>query len=92
MTSIIRKTALLLSVGVLALGLQACRRGEEGAGEKAGKAVDDAMRDAGEKMDEAAEKMSESMHKAGKEMGRATEQMGEAMKDAGKKIEEEHDH
>jgi osmotically-inducible protein OsmY len=92
MRNVIRRGALLLSVGVLGLCLQACSRGEEGPGEKTGKAIDDAMRDAGEKMDEAAERMSESMHKAGKEMGRATEQMGEAMKEGGKKIEEEHRH
>ncbi|MGH7897566.1 MAG: hypothetical protein ACREQQ_06415 [Candidatus Binatia bacterium] len=88
--NIIGKGALLVSAGILALGLQACSRGEEGPGEKTGKAIDDAMRDAGEKMDEAAEKLSESMHQAGKEMGRAGERMGDAMKETGKKIEEEH--
>ena len=88
---IVRRMAILLSAGVLVFGLQSCSRHEEGPAEKAGKAVDDAMRDAGEKMDQAARQTHESMHKAGEEMGKATEQVGQAMKDAGKKMQKEKD-
>jgi len=91
----LRRMGWLLSVGVLAIGLQGCSRQEEGPAEKAGKAADDAMRKAGEKMNDAAGQMHESMQKAGEEMGKATQEMGQAMKDAGKKMgkdkEEEED-
>lgn len=85
-----RKVALLSSVGALAFALAACtRHQEEGPAEKAGKAVDDAIRDAGKQMNNAAEKVDESMHKAGEQIGKAAEKTGEAVKDAGKKMQDQ---
>ena len=70
-----------LCAAVLALGLIACRRQEEGPGERAGKAIDDALRESSEKMNEAGKKVGQAAEKAGDEMGKA-------MEDAGKRLQQ----
>jgi hypothetical protein len=78
LSSILCAVALMASLG-------ACAKKEEGPAEKAGKAVDDAMRESAQKMDEASHKMGDSMRDAG-------QKMGEAMEDAGKKMQEKSGH
>ncbi len=69
----------------LTLSLGACAKKEEGPAEKAGKAVDEAMREGAHKMDEAS-------HKAGDAMRDAGDRMGQAMQDAGKKMQDASGH
>ncbi len=81
MTFASRRTRLLC-VAVLALSLIACRRQEEqGPGERAGKAIDEALRESSEKMNEAGKKVGDAMQKAGDETGKA-------MEDAGKRLQQ----
>jgi hypothetical protein len=71
-----------LCATVLTLSLIACRRQEEqGPGERAGKAMDDALRESSEKMNDAGKKVGQAMEKAGDEMGKA-------MEDAGKRLQQ----
>ena len=58
---------ILLLFAAIALALPACQR-EEGPGEKAGRAVDEAMRDAGKAFEEAGEEVDEAMREAREEL------------------------
>jgi hypothetical protein len=57
----VRGSALLLTLGAFG-----CR--EQGPAERAGRAVDEAMEDAGEKMEEAGDEMEEAMEPAREKM------------------------
>jgi hypothetical protein len=77
------KGSRVLCALVLVLGLAACRRGQEeqGPAERAGKAVDDPLRESADRMNEAGKKVGEAAGKAGQEVGKA-------MEDAGKRLQE----
>jgi hypothetical protein len=76
------KTAALLRAALLFSALAACRREEyQGPAERAGKQIDDALRESGEKLNEAGKKVGDALGKAGDEVGKA-------MEDAGKKLQE----
>lgn len=79
-----RDASLLLCAGIFAASLGGCSRHEEGAAEKAGKAVDDAMRESAQKMNQAGQKVGEAMQQAG-------EKMGESMPDTSKPAHDDDD-
>ena len=75
------KSSRLLCAALLVFGLAACRREEDqGPAERAGKALDDALRESADKMNDAGRKVGDAMSKAGDEVGKA-------MEDAGKKLQ-----
>ena len=55
-SSILRRLALVLALGVAGLGLAAC---DEGPGENAGETLDDAAEDAGDAMENTGERIEQ---------------------------------
>lgn len=65
MTKIVRGIVALLVAGVLVGGLAACEK-KAGPGERAGKALDQAVVDTGKKIEEAGEKIQDAAKDAKK--------------------------
>lgn len=78
----------IILVMALALTMGLCACDQEGSAEKAGKKVDQAVKDAGEKADKAMDQAKDAVKDASKQVDKATEQANQALKDAEKKAEE----
>ncbi len=65
MTKFSRNGMTILAAGLLIAGLSACQK-EEGPAERAGKAMDNAVKDAGAKVEEAGKKMQDAAKESGK--------------------------
>ncbi len=62
---ILKGIGAVLAAGILLGGLAACEK-KEGPGERAGKAVDQAVQDSGKKIEEAGEKIQDTARDAKK--------------------------
>ena len=60
-----KSAAVVLAAGILMAGLSGCKK-EEGPAERAGKAVDNAVQKAGEKIEQAGEKIQDAAKEANK--------------------------
>lgn len=60
-----RSAAIALAMGMLMAGLSACKK-EEGPAERAGRALDNAVQKAGEKIEQAGEKIQDAAKEANK--------------------------
>lgn len=65
MTDSRKKVAIVLVAGMLVAGLSGCKK-EEGPAERAGKALDNAVQKAGEKVEQAGEKIQDAAKDAKK--------------------------
>jgi len=65
MTNFKKSAAIVLAMGVLMAGLSGCKK-EEGPAERAGKAVDNAVQDAGKKIEQAGEKIQDAAKESSK--------------------------
>ena len=65
MSNFRKSAAIVLVMGILMAGLSGCKK-EEGPAERAGKAVDNAVQEAGTKIEQAGEKIQDAAKEANK--------------------------
>ena len=63
----------VLAGGLLAFGLAACNKAQEGPAERAGKKIDEAATTAADKIEEVTAKVGEKMQEAGKDIQKAAD-------------------
>lgn len=73
-----RNVMIAAAASALALFLAGCQK--EGAGEKAGKAVDQAVEKAGQQMEKAGKAVDKAADKAGEQIEKAREEVRDAAK------------
>lgn len=79
--SLLKKSLLLLSICFNIVIFGACKGGEEGPAERAGKQIDQAVEKAAEKVEEAKKKVSEQAAEAQKKLGEKMEETGKSIKE-----------
>lgn len=65
MMNVKKSTVIVLTAGILIAGLSGCKK-EEGPAERAGKALDNAVQKAGEKIEQAGKKIQDAAKEADK--------------------------
>jgi sRNA-binding protein len=78
--SLLKKSMLLIFICFNIVIFGACRGGEEGPAERAGKQIDQAVEKAGQKVEEAKKKVSEEAAEAQKKLGEKMEEAGKSIK------------
>ena len=85
------KSMIAVLLATLALALGACQKPEDkrlGPADQAGREIDKAAGQAGEKLDQAGEKLDQAAQQAGEKLNKATEKLGEKVEQAGKEMQE----
>jgi hypothetical protein len=79
--SLLKKSLLLLFICFNVVIFGACKGGEEGPAERAGKQIDQAVQKAGQKVEQAKKKVDEEAAEAQKKLGEKMEETGKSIKE-----------